>query len=132
MLLQRAGSPGGTLPPPGFMLPNWAALKNEWDNAARPEESTVKLGPAKIELGHDDYEEEDNDPVKTAQVAGHEFGWDNEHPRREVEVGEFRIEWRPVSNGEFYEFWRGDGKGRIILPASWIEIDGEVQVRSIC
>ena len=129
MLLQKAGSPGGTLPPPGFAVPNWESLKKEWDStSSQPEEATVQLGPATVTFGHDDIEEEDNDAEKTKQVDGHEFGWDNEHPRREVEVGEFRISWRPISNGEFYEFWRGEGEGRVKLPASWIEIDGEVQV----
>ena len=127
MLLQKAGEPGGTLPPPGFAVPNWELLKEQWSNAPQANGATVKLGPARITLGHDDFEEEDSDPEKTTQLAGHEFGWDNEHPRREVEVEEFRISWRPISNGEFYEFWRGDGQGRVKLPASWIEIDGEVQ-----
>ena len=132
MLLQKAGFPGGTLLPPGFAMPNWEVLKKGWDTTSQPKEPTVKLGPATVTLGHDDYEEEDSDLEKTTRLVGHEFGWDNEHPRREVEVAEFRISWRPISNGEFYEFWKGDGQGRVKLPASWIEIDGVVQVGFLC
>ena len=127
MLLQRAGLPGGTRPPSGFFTPDWEALAAGWDNIPKPVSPTVTLGPATVTLGHDDIEAEDYDEVKTLDVNTHEFGWDNEHPKREVEVNEFKIEWRPVSNGEFYEFWKGDGKGKVKLPASWIEIDGVIQ-----
>lgn len=131
MLLMRAGTPDGTRPPPGFTAPHWDVLAASWNSAARPATPTVTLGPATVTLGHDDLEEEeDTDPAKATQLDGHEFGWDNEHPKRQVQVDEFRIEWRPVSNGEFYEFWKGDGKGRVQLPASWVEIDGQPQVGS--
>jgi len=92
MLLQRAGA--GTLPPPGFAIPEWTSLASYWDSLPVPEESTATLGPAKVILGHDDLESEDE---VASDVETHEFGWDNEHPRREIEVPKFRIEWRPVS-----------------------------------
>ena len=90
--------------------------------------TTVSLGPATVSLGHDDPEADDADREKSVQVDNHEFGWDNEHPRRDVHVGEFRIEWRPVTNGEFYEFYIQD-KSRIQMPSSWVEHEGEIQVR---
>ncbi|KAF5344893.1 hypothetical protein D9758_011590 [Tetrapyrgos nigripes] len=126
MLLQRAGT--GTLPPPGFSTPEWTSLSSYWDSLPAPKESTVTLGPAKVVLGHDDNEEED-DVVDDA--ASHEFGWDNEHPKREVEVAEFRIEWRPVTNGEFYQVYKNNKDQKFKLPASWIEKDGEIQVRTL-
>ncbi|KAF8895621.1 hypothetical protein BD779DRAFT_1466996 [Infundibulicybe gibba] len=129
MLLQRAGT--GTLPPPGFTAPPWTSLASHWDSIPTPKAKTVTLGPAVIALGHDDYEVHDVDAEKSTDVAAHEFGWDNEHPRREVEVGKFQIEWRPVTNGQFYEFYKGDGSGKVQLPASWVEKDGEVQVRTM-
>ena len=79
-----------------------------------------------MQNAHDDFEAEDQD---THAIEGYEFGWDNEHPRREVEVRAFRIEWRPVSNGEFYKFWRSEGKGQVKLPASWIIEGDEMKVR---
>ncbi|EJD05995.1 DUF323 domain-containing protein [Fomitiporia mediterranea MF3/22] len=131
MLLQGAGKPGGTLPPPGFTVPHWDALAEQWSSTPSPAEPTVTLGSAEITLGHDDPEELDEHPAFRANLDNVEFGWDNEHPKREVHVDEFRIEWRPVSNGEFYEFYEHGGKDLVMLPASWVEIDGEVQVRTL-
>lgn len=125
MLLQRAGT--GTIPPSGFLPPAWDVLAKTWDAAPAPAAPTVTLGPATITLGHDDDEADD----ASTDVDGHEFGWDNEHPRREVHVGQFKIEWRPVTNGEFYEFYHGAGKGKVQYPASWIEVDGETCVRTL-
>lgn len=130
MLLQGAGVPNGTLPPPGFATPQWEVLAEQWDAVPPTVDPTVILGPETIVLGHDDPEDEDEDPEKATILDGVEFGWDNEHPRREVEVKQFRISWRPVTNGEFYKYWKEDGKGKVSMPASWIECDGGVQVSS--
>lgn len=127
MLLQRAGS--GTIPPPDFTPPNWASLKEIWDTNPAPKTHTVTLGPATVSLGHNDIESEDTDPVKSLEVDGHEFGWDNESPKRDSHVEAFRIEWRPVTNGQFYEFYKNGGNLKVKLPASWIEHDDEVRVR---
>ncbi|KAL5529074.1 hypothetical protein ACEPAG_5048 [Sanghuangporus baumii] len=132
MLLQGAtGVPGGTLPPPGFTTPNWELLAKNWDAGPTPAKSTITLAPETIILGHDDREELDEAPEKSTILDGVEFGWDNEYPKREMYIDEFRIEWRPVSNGQFYEFFNGQGKDKVELPASWVEIDGEVQVRTL-
>ncbi|KAL0579890.1 hypothetical protein V5O48_002137 [Marasmius crinis-equi] len=129
MLLQRAGT--GTIPPPGFAIPDWKSLSEHWNTLPLPKESTVKLGPAAVAVGHDDYEADDKLPDKEKDVANIEYGWDNEHPRREVQVGEFRIEWRPVTNGEFYATFKTK-RDQFELPASWIEgKSGEVQVRTL-
>lgn len=129
MLLQGAGATGGTLPPPGFAPPAWEALAAGWDAAPSPASTTVTLGPAKVSLGHDDYEADDADPVKGAELENHDFGWDNEHPQRAVDVGEFRISWRPVSNGAFHTYWKEQGEAAgMDMPASWMEVDGEIQV----
>ena len=127
MLIQRAGS--GTIPPPGFAVPPWASLAANWNSAPEPKDPTVILGPATVTLGHDDFEGDDNDPEKSTDVAGHEFGWDNEHPKTTVHVDQFRISWRPVTNGQFYDFYKRDGKGKVQLPASWVERDSEILVR---
>jgi len=54
------------------------------------------------------------------------------NPVRSVEVGQFRIEWRPVSNGQFHEFLKkfGDEQGSS-FPMSWVEIDGDIYVRTL-
>ena len=129
MLLQRAGT--GTIPPPGFATPPWESLARRWDAQPDPKSSTVRLGPATVTLGHDDPEADDINPEKSANVHEHEFGWDNEHPKRQVDVGEFRIEWRPVTNGEFYEFYKAQDASQIQMPSTWVEIDGEILVRLV-
>lgn len=124
MLLRTVGK--GTLPPSGFTPPLWSALAKGWDKAPVPPSSTVTLGPETITLGHDD--PENNDVSKG--VEGHEFGWDNEHPQRQTNVGEFKIEWRPISNGDFYDFYNSGGSDKVAFPKSWCTIDDEVVVRS--
>ncbi|KAI0917484.1 hypothetical protein AcW1_007327 [Taiwanofungus camphoratus] len=124
MLLQRAGT--GTLPPTGFSPPVWSVLARAWEHAPQPNTSTVTLGPATVTLGHDDNEADD----ASMETADHDFGWDNEHPKRDVHVGKFKVEWRPVTNGEFYDYYTSKGKGVAKFPASWVEIDGEIHVRT--
>lgn len=130
MLLQRAGT--GTLPPLGFAPPDWTSLAAIWDSTPPPKSSTVTLGPATVTIGHDDDEAEDSLPEKALDVAGHDFGWDNEHPKREVSVGEFRIEWRPVTNGQFYDFYKAHGGKGLQMPTSWVEQDDEMHVSPLC
>ncbi|KAJ6508312.1 DUF323 domain-containing protein [Mycena sanguinolenta] len=126
MLLQRAGT--GTLPPPGFTPPPWESLAETWDSAPEPESSTVTLGPATVTLGHDDNEAEDD--ASASDVDGHAFGWDNEHPKREVHVDQFSIEWRPVTNGQFFKYYLSQD-GAVAIPASWVEVEGEMHVRTL-
>jgi L-histidine Nalpha-methyltransferase / hercynylcysteine S-oxide synthase len=126
MLLQRAGT--GTIPPSGFVPPAWDMLAASWDAAPLPAAQTATLGPETVVLGHDDLEADD----ESTDVAGHDFGWDNESPRRAVHVGEFSIEWRPVTNGEFYDFYVSGGKEKVKFPASWVEVQGAVQVAFFC
>lgn len=127
MLIQRAGS--GTLPPPGFAIPPWAALAEQWDALPAPCTSSVTLGPCTLTVGRDDPEPLDLDPTfATNHVLDHEFGWDNESPKREVHVGRFRAEWRPITNAEFLDFWRGEGREIVKMPVNWVEEEGEIKV----
>jgi len=128
MLLQRAGS--GTVPPPGFAVPEWKSLAASWKSLPSLEEDTVVLGPAVVDIGHDDPENDDELEENKLKVENHEFGWDNEHPRRQVEVGEFRISWRPVTNGQFYNVFKIN-RSMFQIPASWIEEDDEIRVRTL-
>ena len=123
MLLQRAGT--GTIPPSGFIPPPWEVLAESWEKQPLPATETVTLGPAEVTLGHDDDESQDD---STEGVLEHAFGWDNENPKRTVKVEKFRIEWRPVTNGQFYEFYTSPGKDKVQFPKSWIELNGEVFV----
>ncbi|KAJ2927919.1 hypothetical protein H1R20_g9182, partial [Candolleomyces eurysporus] len=127
MLIQRAGT--GTIPPAGFTVPHWKSLATAWNEAPVPDNDTVVLGPETITLGHDDPEDQDLQHSGD-DALNHEYGWDNESPKRVVEVEKFSISWRPVTNGEFYSFFTGEGKGKVERPASWIEEDGVMKVRT--
>ena len=127
MLLQRAGT--GTIPPPEFTTPPWKSLKSTWDELPPLRSPTVTLGPASISLGHDDKEHQDEDESVRGELQGHEFGWDNEHPQRKVEVNRFEISWRPVTNGEFHKFYTSGGSEKVDFPASWVQDGGVIKVR---
>ena len=127
MLIQRSGT--GTLLPPGFTAPAWSTLSAQWDQATPLLSSpTTTLGPTTIILGHDDSEADDHLPELKHDVDGHEFGWDNESPPRPVEVAQFKIDWRPITNQEFYSFWTGEGKGKVDMPVSWVDDEGDIKV----
>lgn len=125
MLIQRAGT--GTLPPPGFASPAWSQLSAQWDAIPPPSTDSVTLGPCTLTVGHDDRESDDLLPENEHDVAEHTFGWDNESPQRQIHVGKFRIEWRPISNGDFLAFWR-KMNGEIGLPPSWVQDGDELKV----
>jgi formylglycine-generating enzyme required for sulfatase activity len=123
MLIQRAGT--GIIPPSvgGFATPCWESLAEVWNATPDPSNATVTLGPAAVELGVNDFEAEDN----TLDVKDHEFVWDNEHPKHKVDVGEFCIDWRPITNGQFYEYWKA-AEGKVPMPKSWVMQSGNVMV----
>jgi formylglycine-generating enzyme required for sulfatase activity len=98
-------------------------LAEVWDAAPEPPSVTVTLGPTTVELGHDDFEADD----ASLDVRDHEFGWDNEHPLHKVDVGEFRIEWRPITNGQFYKYWK-TAEGKVSMPKSWVTQNGDIMV----
>lgn len=124
MLIQRAGT--GTLPPPGFTIPPWQALAEQWNAVLPPSTPTVTLGPATVTIGHDDCEGDDFTPGIAGAVDGHAFGWDNESPARVVEVKLIKMEWRPVTNAEFMAFYKSNRQ--VELPASWVETEEGIQV----
>ncbi|KAJ3569595.1 hypothetical protein NP233_g4946 [Leucocoprinus birnbaumii] len=131
MLLQRAGS--GTRPPFGFTQPPWHILSSQWSHVPLPSTSTVTVGPSKVTLGHSDSEALDKLPSHMHDVHDHVFGWDNESPARTVDVKQIKVEWRPVTNGEFEAFMlEGKGKGVVSMPKSWIQdSDGNYKVQTM-
>lgn len=131
MLIQKAGEDGGTRPPPGVPPPDWEALQIQWNRRKELEstqETKVTLGPCVVSVGHDDLEADDYQS-ETLYGEEHEFGWDNEHPKRDLEVKKFTIERKPISNGEYHQFW--STKEGTKPPASWIVKDSVVQVRTL-
>ncbi|EJT98740.1 hypothetical protein DACRYDRAFT_57088 [Dacryopinax primogenitus] len=129
MLIQASGEPNGSLPPPGFATPPFASLAKEWDAFPPPSNPvpTFLLEEGSISIGHDDFEAEDYATADESWKETHEFGWDNETPRRLVRHGSVRIEVAPITNAQYREWWEGSGR---TMPASWVLVDGEIHVRS--
>lgn len=136
MLIQRAGDEDGTRPPPGVPRPDWTVLNRQWSARLVGEagvEKQLTFGPTEVWLGHDDFEAQD---LMKKEIEGHEFGWDNEHPRRKVVVERFKIDRLPITNREYLSFWRskgggggdGDRDGAPPAPCSWMVENGEVKV----
>ncbi|KAH7918025.1 hypothetical protein BV22DRAFT_920366 [Leucogyrophana mollusca] len=125
MLIQRAGT--GTLPLLGSPSP-WEALASQWNATTRPPSTpTVTLGATTITFGHDDSEGDDFAPGVAGDVKGHTFGWDNESPARTVEVAQFKLEWRPITNAEYLAFW--ETHREVAMPSSWVQEEDGVKVR---
>ena len=114
------------LPPKGVALPSWKLLMryNELPSLKPLTESPlIKLPGGTISLGHDDHESTDNNS-KT-----HEFGWDNESPKRQVSITSFEIQTRPVTNGEYFQFLQETHSG--LIPASWLKQDNQIFVKTV-
>ncbi|KAG9019743.1 hypothetical protein FRB90_009613 [Tulasnella sp. 427] len=135
MLIQKAGDVDGALPPPGFAKPQWGTLQKqpEWSQPI-PTHTVTLDGGVEVSLGHDDVEADDTfDELNSPE---HEFGWDNESPKRIVKLGKekVKIETRPILNGEFYEFWVKERKGKegVAVPGLWVvDEQGNVKVRTL-
>lgn len=103
------------LPPPGTVVPDFAALaKRSAANAVENEWFTIP--EADINIGLDDPE---ND-----KITKRYFGWDNERPRHSVHVRSFRARARPITNGEYAAYLTKTGQ--TMIPASWRENTGSV------
>ena len=134
MIIQKADSDySGALPPPGIRAPVWGELIKQWGTIPPPVHMSVELGPEVIFVGRDDCELDDRAADEVLDVKSHNFGWDNENPCRQVEVGKFKVDFRPITVKEFYEFWAGgtDEKVSNNLPASWVDHGGEIKVRLV-
>jgi hypothetical protein len=91
----------------------------------------VELGPEIVSVGRDDRKADDYITGESKGVEFHDFGWDDENPHRQVEVGRFRVGFRPIAIKDLYEFWvSGINDERVskILPANWVEDGGEIKV----
>jgi formylglycine-generating enzyme required for sulfatase activity len=138
-----------TLPPAGFMPPDWATLQRDWDAAdarqggQRAREQLVSFGPARVVLGHVDDDAKDFD-VKASrassdvadlneQLGRPEFGWDNETQRPATQCDAFAISAAPISNGQYLAFLQATRSSAV--PASWVlpagaDVD-EARVRTL-
>ena len=103
MLLQS----NKTLPPPGA-VPDFEALAKQAERSAVPNE-WIKVPSSTLSVGLNDLEN-DLEPDRY-------FGWDNEKPKREVEVPAFEAKARPITNEDYARYLDQTHQGK--LPASW-------------
>lgn len=126
--------PGKLRPAPGFTTPDWQALALQWRAQVKQEQRTasntiVTYSASTVEIGHDDFDHLDD---QTPYDLAHTFGWDNESPKRTVEVPSFKVSLLPISNGNYLKYWEGipQAEKEDLLPGSWtVGEDGQVSIK---
>lgn len=119
-LLYMLAQSDGTLPPAEFSVPDWASLSARWDRedelqgGSDAREALLHFKADTVKIGHDDDDSQDFDfrvakPTQdikelNAQLGNPEFGWDNEQPAVDVDIGAFSITAAPVNNEQYLAF----------------------------
>lgn len=114
-------------PPNGFAIPDFPSLGREWtrqvvaEGTARRE--LITYSASTVTLGHDDSERAD---AEEKYDPAHAFGWDVEHPQRQVQVGAFKLSAVPVSNSDYLAFLvdKNETHDSSMFPASWASSAG--------
>lgn len=97
--------------PPGSTKPDFAKLAEEAESHIVPNQ-WFRVPSTKLQIGLYD-PENDLGPDRY-------FGWDNEKPPRDVRIGVFEAQGRPISNGEFATYLQQIQSTAI--PASWMKV----------
>jgi formylglycine-generating enzyme required for sulfatase activity len=106
------------LPPNGVERPDFEKLSTQAKLDEKPNK-WFSIPQQTFTIGLDDCDEV-NVPVDS-------FGWDNEKPQREVTVGAFESQARPITNGEYAKYLQVNGIQTI--PASWVlQSKGETHI----
>lgn len=105
MLLQS----DSTLPPTGIKLPDFKKMGDQAKLDEKPNK-WFSIPQQTFTIGLDDVDE-----TRLPQAS---FGWDNEKPQREVTVGAFESQARPITNGEYAKYLQATGNQN--YPASWM------------
>lgn len=144
-LLYMLAQSSHTLPPKGFLAPDWALLSRQWDEmdaklgGQEAREQLLNFKPDVITLGHDDDDSQDfnfvvskpseNIAKLNLQLGDPEFGWDNESPQRQVKVNAFSISAAPICNEQYLQFLQATSSKEI--PSSWIMIGNVPYVKTV-
>lgn len=130
MLIQSSS----TRAPHCLAAPQWDILAKRWASEEAYNLNEVLSIPAgSVDIGHNDVEDDDDKYVDSANFETHEFGWDLENPRINVQVKAFKIDALPISNAEYLNFAKAINLTltKDAAPASWVEEKGEWKVRTL-
>lgn len=122
--------------PRGLSVPDFSSLARSTSRliasqGAGARSKTLSFKTQTITVGHDDADTLDDE---TPFHPAHEYGWDVEHPKRELRVGAFKIDALPISNGEYLNWLEKEGKtgDEALVPASWAgQAGGEWAVKTL-
>ena len=95
--------------PPTPNIPDFQELARQAHRAAVPNQ-WIKIPAQTLTIGMDDPENE--------KGLDRYFGWDNEKPKRRINVHAFEAKARPLTNEDFTRFLQANDSFEI--PASWI------------
>lgn len=118
--------------PPGTAIPDFRSLARQAKRDLHQNGGGQRLSfPAQeVTVGHDD---DDTIDDQTPFDPAREYGWDVEHPRRQLRVDAFEIEVLPISNGE-YKTWLTETQqlsNKALIPSSWTDETGELCVKTL-
>lgn len=98
-----------TMPPTGTERPDFEHMSRQAKLNEKPNK-WFSIPQQTFKIGLDDGRE--------SSLPENSFGWDNEKPEREVTVGAFESQARPITNGEYAKYLQE--KGVHNYPASWV------------
>ncbi|KAI8371082.1 hypothetical protein BD560DRAFT_351656 [Blakeslea trispora] len=106
------------LPPKNVATPSWKLFAHQ-PQPLKPlaEAAYLKMPSGSVVLGQPYCESHDYEPAISSDLI--QFGWDNESPARQVQVNEFEIQTRPVTNGEYFAYLQETSSN--VMPASWFK-----------
>lgn len=130
MLIQSAT----TRAPSCVAIPQWDVLAKRWaKEASQNDNEVISVSARRVELGHDDAEDDDDDYTEVGKFSTHEFGWDIENPRVSVPVQAFKVDALPISNDDYLHFAKTTDLNltKDSAPASWVEGEAGWQIRTL-
>lgn len=101
-----------TLPPPAVDRPDFEAMYNQAQQAAKPNE-WFPIPEQTLSVGLDDSDKN--------VVPESSFGWDNEKPSRVVHVHGFEAKGHPITNGEYAKYLQAKMLQK--MPESWVLVN---------
>ncbi|KAJ5690496.1 hypothetical protein N7462_004888 [Penicillium macrosclerotiorum] len=107
MLLQSEKA----LPPVGIDIPDFLKIARDAKRNEKPN-TWFHIPKQTFTVGLDDSKDEN--------MPAYSFGWDNEKPKRAVEVHDFEAQARPITNGEYAKYLQANRLQT--WPASWTRV----------